>query len=123
MTGTAGQKRVPTAMFAENPFPLPPLKEQSRIIARIDELMAQCDALEKLREERDAQRLAVHTAAVRRLLNVADTDGHIQARGFLEQHFGELYTVKENVTECRHWTRLRIRKAWKSTVFSSGVKC
>jgi type I restriction enzyme S subunit len=63
--------------------------------------MARCDALEKLRAERDAKRLAVHSAAVRELLNVADTDGHIQAREFLGQHFGELYAVKENVTELR----------------------
>jgi len=48
-------------------FPLPPLNEQSRIIAKIDELMARCDALEKLRTERDAQRLAVHTTVVRQL--------------------------------------------------------
>lgn len=82
-------------------FPLPPLPEQHRIIAKIDELMARCDALEKLRAERNAQRLAVHTAAVHQLLNVADTDGHIQARKFLGQHFGELYTVKENVAELR----------------------
>ena len=81
--------------------PLPPVHEQSRIVAKIDELMARCDALEKLRAERDAKRLAVHTAAVRQLLNVADTDGHIQAREFLGQHFGELYTVKENVAELR----------------------
>ena len=101
MTGSAGQKRVPTVFFSENPFPLPPLKEQTRIVAKIDELMARCDALEKLRAERDAKRLAVHTTAVRQLLNVADRDGHIQAREFLGQHFGELYTVKENVTELR----------------------
>jgi type I restriction enzyme S subunit len=82
-------------------FPLPPAAEQLRIVAKIDELMARCDALEKLRVERDARRLAVHTAAVRQLLNVADTDGHIQTREFLGQHFGELYTVKENVTELR----------------------
>jgi type I restriction enzyme, S subunit len=81
--------------------PLPPVNEQRRIVAKIDELMARCDALEKLRAERDAQRSAVHTAAVRRLLNVADTEEHSKAREFLGQHFGELYSVKENVTELR----------------------
>lgn len=80
---------------------LPPFNEQLRIVAKIDELMARCDALEKLREKRDAQRLAVHTATIRQLLNVAETNGHIHAREFLSQHFGELYTVKENVTELR----------------------
>jgi type I restriction enzyme, S subunit len=46
MTGTAGQKRVPTDYFAHSPFPLPPLAEQHRIVAKVDELMALCDQLE-----------------------------------------------------------------------------
>lgn len=46
MTGTAGQKRLPRAYFETCPFPLPPLAEQARIVARIDELMRLCDALE-----------------------------------------------------------------------------
>ena len=96
-----GISNMSSKALASIPFPLPPVPEQLRIIKKIDELMARCDALDKLRAERDAKRLAVHTAAVRQLLNVADTDGHIQAREFLGQHFGELYTVKENVTELR----------------------
>ena len=46
MTGTAGQKRVPTEYFAHSPFPLPPLAEQHRIVAKVDELMALCGQLE-----------------------------------------------------------------------------
>ncbi len=46
MTGTAGQKRVPTEYFAYSPFPLPPLAEQHSIVAKVDELMALCDQLE-----------------------------------------------------------------------------
>lgn len=46
MTGTAGQKRLPRSFFENCPFPLPPLAEQARIVARVDELMRLCDALE-----------------------------------------------------------------------------
>ena len=46
MTGTAGQKRLPRTYFENSPFPLPPLAEQARIVARVDELMRLCDALE-----------------------------------------------------------------------------
>jgi len=46
MTGTAGQKRVPKDYFSFSPFPLPPLAEQYRIVAKVDELMALCDEIE-----------------------------------------------------------------------------
>ncbi len=46
MTGTAGQKRLPKEFLESNPFPLPPLAEQHRIVAKVDELMALCDQLE-----------------------------------------------------------------------------
>ena len=45
MTGTAGQKRLPKHFFSENPLPLPPLNEQHRIVSKVDELMALCNAL------------------------------------------------------------------------------
>ena len=47
MTGTAGQKRVPAEFVVLNPLPLPPLKEQKRIVAKVDELMKLSDALEE----------------------------------------------------------------------------
>ena len=77
--------------------PLPPLPEQHRIVARIDQLMARCDALEKLRKEREEKRLTVHAAAIKQLLEAKDGS----AWDFIGQHFGDLYTVKENVTELR----------------------
>ncbi len=50
MTGSAGQKRVPKDFFALNPLPFPPLEEQHRIVAKVDELMALCDQLEQQTE-------------------------------------------------------------------------
>jgi type I restriction enzyme S subunit len=76
---------------------LPPLPEQHRIVARIDQLMARCDALEKLRKEREEKRLAVHAATIKQLLDAPEGS----AWEFIEQYFGELYTVKENVAELR----------------------
>ncbi len=67
MTGTAGQKRVPAEYFAHSPFPLPPLAEQHRIVAKVDELMALCDRLEAARSERETTRDRLATASLARL--------------------------------------------------------
>ena len=77
--------------------PLPPFPEQHRIVARIDQLMARCDALETLRKKQEEKRLTVHAAAIKQLLDTPDGS----AWDFIGQHFGELYTVKENVAELR----------------------
>ena len=73
MTGTAGQKRVPTEYFASSSFPLPPLAEQHRIVAKVDELMALCDQLEAARAEREATRDRLTAASLARL-NAPDPD-------------------------------------------------
>ena len=73
MTGTAGQKRVPADYFANSPFPLPPLDEQHRIVAKVDELMALCDRLETARTERETTRDRLAAATLARL-NAPDPD-------------------------------------------------
>ena len=73
MTGTAGQKRVPTEYFANSPLPVPPLAEQRRIVAKVDELMALCDRLEEARKERETTRDRLAAASLARL-NSPDPD-------------------------------------------------
>lgn len=82
-------------------FPLPPLAEQRRIVAKIDQLMARCDELEKLRAEREQKRLDVHTAALNRLLAAQEPNSFSSAWHFITDRFGELYSVPENVAELR----------------------
>ena len=99
MTGIIGG--VSIAKFVEIPLPLPPLEEQHRIVAKIDQLMARCDALEKLRGAQEEKRKAIHAAALSQLLDTTGDDSPNDAWAFITQHFGDLYVVKENVAKLR----------------------
>ncbi|MBV5285799.1 MAG: restriction endonuclease subunit S [Methyloversatilis discipulorum] len=97
MTGTAGQKRLPKDFLEQNPFPLPPLAEQHRIVAKVDELMALCDRLEA--EQKDAE--AVHArlvdallAALTRSTDAADFAANWQR---LAAHFDTLFTTEASI--------------------------
>ena len=78
-------------------LPLPPLAEQRRIVAKVDELTALCDALE--RESADA--IAAHQALVEALLatlvNSTDTADLATNWARLETHFDTLFTTDASI--------------------------
>lgn len=97
MTGTAGQKRVTRSYFESSPLPLPPLAEQQRIVAKVDELMALCDALEM----ESAAAMAAHQMLVEALLATlttsADTADLATNWARLETHFDSLFITEASV--------------------------
>jgi len=97
----AAQPNISREKIIHTVVPLPPLAEQRRIVAKIDQLMARCDELEKLRGDRNQKRITIHTAALNRLLTAKESSDFSTAWRFITQHFGELYSVKENVADLR----------------------
>ena len=61
------QPNISKVKIVWTPFPLPPLAEQSRIVAKLDELMALCDRLEAARVGREATRDRLASASLARL--------------------------------------------------------
>lgn len=72
-TGTA-YPAVNDEIFFSGPFPLSPLAEQKRIVAKVDELMALCDKLEALQIKRKAARAVLTKEILGRVASDATVD-------------------------------------------------
>jgi len=76
MKGTAGQLRVPASHLSGHPIPVPPVAEQVRIVAAIEEQFSRLDAgmaaLERVRQNLKRMRAAVLQAAVTGRLVTSD---------------------------------------------------
>jgi type I restriction enzyme S subunit len=101
MTGTAGQKRVPAEYFGHSLFPLPPLAEQRRIVAKVDDLMALCDRLEAARQAREAKRDRLTVASLGRL-NAPDPETFAADALFALDALPALTTRIDQIKQLRH---------------------
>jgi len=70
-----GIKHLTGRGLASFSFPLAPLDEQHRIVAKVDELMALCDRLEAAQAERDRRRDRALLVAIRHAADSAGTNG------------------------------------------------
>ncbi len=96
MTGSAGQLRVPVNYMNQIAIPLPPLPEQHRIVAKIEELFTKLDAgvetLKKIRAQLKRYRQAVLKYAFEGKLTKEWREAH---KGELESASALLERIKE----------------------------
>ena len=79
---------------------IPPETEQTRIVAKVDELMALCDQLEQQTESS----LLAHQTLVETLLNTllnADQNSFDPAWGRIAQHFDILFTTEHSIDQLK----------------------
>lgn len=101
MTGTAGQKRLPTEYFATRAFPLPPIDEQTQIVAKVDELMALCDQLEKQQVARRSLESKTRKALIQALVSASGSSEVRPRWNRLADHFSNLLSSPEDVRDVK----------------------
>jgi type I restriction enzyme S subunit len=98
------QPNISKVKILTSAFALPPLAEQHRIVAKVDELMALCDQFEAAQQERERRRDRLASASLQRLNQpAADTTPEAQrdhARFHL-QHLPRLTTRPEHIKAMR----------------------
>jgi type I restriction enzyme S subunit len=96
-TRTVAQPTLNVGLIRIASTPLPPLAEQHRIVAKVDELMALCDRLEAQRG--DANR--AHTQLVKALLDsltqASDAADFATCWLRLAEHFNSLFTTEASI--------------------------
>jgi type I restriction enzyme S subunit len=74
------QMNISQGKLRSVPIPLPPLAEQHRIVARVDELMALCDQLEQQLSQGEASRRKLLEAVLQEALAESEANWALQGR-------------------------------------------
>ncbi|EGQ8307696.1 restriction endonuclease subunit S [Vibrio parahaemolyticus] len=82
-------------------MPIPPISEQHRIVAKVDELMALCDQLEQQTEASIEAHQVLVTTLLDTLTNSANADELMQNWARISEHFDTLFTTEESIDQLK----------------------
>ncbi|SFW38289.1 type I restriction enzyme, S subunit [Pseudomonas sp. NFACC19-2] len=83
--------------LAKYPVPLPPLAEQHRIVAKVDELMALCDRLEAQQTDAESAQTQLVQALLDSLTQASDATDFATNWQRLAEHFHTLFTTEPSI--------------------------
>ena len=80
---------------------VPPLAEQHRIVAKVDELMALCDTLEQQQEDSIQAHETLVEVLLEALSSAVDADTFQAAWGRISEHFDALFTTDHSINKLK----------------------
>ena len=96
-SGTTNQIELNTSTVIAHLTPIPPLAEQHRIVAKVDELMALCDRLEAQQADADSAHTQLVQALLDSLTQAHDAEDFAQSWQRLAEHFHTLFTTESSI--------------------------
>jgi type I restriction enzyme S subunit len=100
-TGTAGQQRISKAFCMNYIMPLPPLKEQKRIVQNINEIFEMIPKFQKALDQRVNYKRQLNQVSLNTLTNASNREEFIKSVQFVVNNFDSLYDTAENIKELR----------------------
>lgn len=82
-------------------FPIPPLVEQYRIVAKVDELMALCDQLKQQQTDSNTAHQTLVGTLLTTLTNAADQGEFAEAWQRIANHFDTLFTTEQSIDQLK----------------------
>lgn len=99
--GAVGLQHITKGKLEALPIPLPPIAEQKRIVAKVDELMRLIDDLEAKRKRRGEAQARWRTAALAELMNTQEPTALSAAWDILSKSSGVIFHSSENIATLR----------------------
>lgn len=101
VSGTTQQVELNTSTARALPIPLPPVAEQSRIVAKVDELMALCDTLEGQQQTRRTLQNNLRKSTLQALADAQNPHAMQIAWRRLEENFELLFSAPEDINDLK----------------------
>ena len=99
VSGTTQQVELNTSTARALPVPLPPIEEQSRIVAKVDELMALCDKLESQQQARRKLQNNLRQSTLQAVASATSPHELQTTWARLADNFSQLFDALEDVDD------------------------
>ncbi|MFW1940191.1 restriction endonuclease subunit S [Acinetobacter junii] len=100
-SGTTNQIELNTSTVLQTRIPLPPIEEQKRIVAKVDELMQLCDQLEQQQNLSSEAHDKLVDTLLNVLINSSDVDEFQQNWQRISENFNLLFTTEYSIEQLK----------------------
>lgn len=101
VSGSTKQVELNTSTVIAIPIPLPPIAEQHRIVAKVDELMTLCDTLEQQQEDSIQAHETLVETLLEALIEAVDADAFQAAWQRISENFDVLFTTEHSIDKLK----------------------